>query len=76
MRRNKPRQKQDDDTLLPKRGQASDDPGEDYLLSGIAFLLGLLWELAMCIVRPVWALLCSLGESMCNPRDRDSHKRG
>lgn len=46
-----------EDTFLPRRGQASDDPGEDYILTGIAVLLSALWQLIIGLVGPLWSFV-------------------
>lgn len=44
-------------TFLPEKGEASDDPGVDYILNGVSTLCEVGYEFLMCIARPVCSLV-------------------
>lgn len=49
-----------DNHFLPRRGEASPDAGEDYLLAGIGVILLAGWLLVTGILEGVWRLVCAL----------------
>lgn len=64
-RASKPKRRQPADrSFLPRRGEASEDEEEDYILTAISFLFVVLYEFVRRLVVPLAALLRYAGSEI------------
>ena len=64
-------------TLLPEKGQGSREPETEFIMNSVSTLLEAMYEMCMCVARPVYGLLHYLIVDIhVEPRKNESPKGG